>query len=247
LPASEKEFLPSVQFDVEGRAAARAVEHAQRMPAGAGFQDAAAPVLDTRHGLAVELEPPVQQADRTALQSFDAETPDGRGRGTSPRRGGADRRLTRGGRQDVCLPLAGGIDRLPRSVERFQASFGISVAGMQIGMAGPNRVAKSSPDVFPRRFLIDPEKGEQRLFIRGASHRHETLRGRAAGAARGMKPRPGDAYVPGDLVRTGHPAPWMPAEGRPPKSAAPRRGRRWRCRPGSRPRRPGVPTRRRPR
>jgi hypothetical protein len=47
---------------------------------------------------------------------------------------------------------------------------------MQVGMTGPDRIAKRSPDVFPRRSLVDPEKGKQRLFIRGASQRLKTLR-----------------------------------------------------------------------
>jgi hypothetical protein len=41
---------------------------------------------------------------------------------------------------------------------------------MQIGMGGPDRVAKRSPDLFPRHAFIHPQKGKQRLFIRGASH-----------------------------------------------------------------------------
>jgi hypothetical protein len=51
---------------------------------------------------------------------------------------------------------------------------------MQIGMAGPDRRAKSSPNLFPGRFLINPEKGKQRSFIRRASHPLQTYGGRVA-------------------------------------------------------------------
>lgn len=84
LPTPENKFLPSVQLDLEGETAARAVEHAKGMPARPSFQDAGAPVLDTCNDRAVELELPIQQTGRTPSLSLDAETPDGRDRGTPP-------------------------------------------------------------------------------------------------------------------------------------------------------------------
>jgi hypothetical protein len=133
----------------------RAVEHAKGMPAGPSFQHADAPILDTRNDHAVELELPIHQTGRTPLLSLDAETPDGRDRGTASHARRVARRPTGGRLQDVCRPLGGRIDRLPSSAERFQASFGVSVAGMQIRMTGPDRNAESSPNVFPWRFLVD--------------------------------------------------------------------------------------------
>jgi len=177
LAAPENQFLPSVQLDLEGKAALRAAEDAKGMPAGPSFQDSDAPVLDTPNHLAVEFEPPIHQTGRTPLLSLDAETRDRRDRGFTPRSHGVAPRRTGGRLPDVCRPLVGRIDRLPRSVERFQTSFGISVSGMQVGMTGPDRIAESTPNVFPRRCLVDPKKGKQRSFIRGASHLLETLGG----------------------------------------------------------------------
>ena len=108
---------------------------------------------------------------------MDAETADGRDRGTAPRLRGIARRLADGRLHDVCRPLAGRIDRLPRGGERFQPSLGLRVSRMQIGMTGPDRAPESSPNVVPRRVLVDSEKGEERSFIRGASHVLQTLRG----------------------------------------------------------------------
>lgn len=160
MPAPERKLVSSEQLDLEGEAAVRAVEHAKGMPAGHSFHDADTAILDTRNDLAVELEPPIQQTSCAPLLSLDAETPDRRDRATALCRGGAAGRLTGERLQDVRLPLARRVDRLPRSVERFHASFGVSVAGIQIRMIGAGRIAKSSPNVFPRPVLVDPEKGE---------------------------------------------------------------------------------------
>ena len=116
----------------------RAVEHTKGMLAGLSFHDADTPILDARNDRTVELEPPIQQTRRAPLLSLDAETPDERNRGSATRSRGAARRPPGRRPLDVCRPLAGRIDRLPRRVERFQASLGVSVAGMQIGMTGPN-------------------------------------------------------------------------------------------------------------
>jgi hypothetical protein len=51
-----------MQLDLEGEAAARAVEHANPVPAWPGFQDADPPILDARNGLAIELQVPIGQA-----------------------------------------------------------------------------------------------------------------------------------------------------------------------------------------
>ena len=64
LPAPENKFLSSVQLDAERQAAARAVEHAKGMPTRPSFDDADAPILDTRNDHAVELEPSIQQTGR---------------------------------------------------------------------------------------------------------------------------------------------------------------------------------------
>lgn len=54
-------------------------------------------------------------------------------------------------------------------------------------MTGTNRIAKSSPNVFPRRLLVDPEKGEQRSFIRGASHGLENITWGASATSRSRR------------------------------------------------------------
>jgi hypothetical protein len=167
LAASEHELLAPVQLQLEGRAAARAVEDPERMPARAGVHDADPAVLDAGDDLPVELELPPHLAGRPPLLSLDAQASD-----RGPRRAGA---CSHGAAwhfagvrlQDVRRPLAGRVDRLPGGVERLQAAFGLRVAAVQIGMSGPDRVPKGPPNLVPRRLLIDPEKGEQRAFVEG--------------------------------------------------------------------------------
>jgi hypothetical protein len=169
LPAAEKKLFASAQVDLQGEAAVGAVEHAKAMTAGPSVHDADATVLDARHDLAVKLEIPVEQTCRASLLSLHAHTPGKRDRDAAPRSRGAGRRAARG-RPHVCRPLAGRIDRLPRGVQRLQASLRARVFGMQIGMTGPHRLAERSANVFPGRGLVHPEKGEQRSFIGGTSH-----------------------------------------------------------------------------